>query len=103
MHNSLLTTTRNWNANRIEKDANLINQPTLLIWGDNDTVIPRINGEKLYDRILNSRYVVFNNCGHLPHEEKSDIFTQLVLEFCGNRKGRIESDRKDVELKQVKG
>ena len=101
-HNSLLTTVRNWDADRIEKDAHLIDQPTLLIWGDSDTVIPKANGERLYDRILNSRLVVFKDCGHLPSEEKPKLFIDLVDEFCSDRKGRIKvRQTEEMELAQV--
>lgn len=88
-HYSVLQTARNWQACRIEADAHLINQPTLIIWGENDTVIPMRYGEKLHDSILNSRLVVFKDCGHVPQEEKSENFTEVVTEFCRNRKGRI--------------
>jgi pimeloyl-ACP methyl ester carboxylesterase len=90
-HYSLLATSRNWSATRIEKDAHLIDHPTLLIWGEDDNVIPIKNGYKLHDEILNSRFVVLKNCGHVPQEEKSEIFTELVAEFCRDRKGRIKS------------
>ena len=88
-HHSLLATSRNWSANRIEHDANLINQPTLIIWGEEDTVIPIRDGYKLHESILNSRLVVLKNCGHVPQEEKSELFSELVTEFCRDRKGRI--------------
>ena len=90
-HHSLLATSRNWDANHIEEDANLINQQTLIIWGENDKVIPIRNGHKLHDAILNSRLVVLTNCGHVPMEEKPEIFSELVTEFCRDRKGRIEA------------
>jgi pimeloyl-ACP methyl ester carboxylesterase len=89
-HHSLLATSRAWSANRIQQDAHLINQPTLIIWGEDDKVIPVDDGYKLHDSILNSRLVVLKNCGHVPPEEKSDIFAELVTEFCRDRKGRIE-------------
>jgi pimeloyl-ACP methyl ester carboxylesterase len=88
-HNSVLQTGRNWDANRIEADAYLINQPTLIVWGENDTVIPMRNGEKLYDSILNSRLVVFKDCGHVPQEEKSDDFVRVVTEFAKERKDKL--------------
>lgn len=90
-HHSILATSRNWEADRIEQDAHLINQPTLIIWGEKDSVIPIENGEKLHRSILNSRFVVFKDCGHVPQEENSDLFLELVTEFCRDRKGRIES------------
>lgn len=82
-HRAALATSRNWHANRIEQDAHLINHPTLLIWGEDDTVIPVKNGHKLYDAILHSRLVVLKDCGHVPQEEKSEMFAELVTEFCG--------------------
>ena len=101
-HNSLLMTLKNWDANRIEEDANLINQPTLIVWGDQDNVIPIGNGEKLYDRILNSRFVVLKNCGHVPPEEKPELFTSLLVEFCKDSKGHLEAkEGDDVQLSQV--
>ena len=90
-HRSLLATSRNWHADRIERDAYLIGQPTLIIWGEEDTVIPISDGRKLHDSILNSRLVVLKDCGHVPSEEKPELFAELVTEFCRDRKGRIEA------------
>ncbi len=90
-HHALLATSRNWNANRLEQDAHLINQQTLIIWGEEDKVIPIKNGYKLHAEILNSRFVVLKDCGHVPPEEKSDIFVELVSEFCRDHKGRISA------------
>lgn len=89
-HNSVLMTIRNWYANRIEEDANLINHQTLIIWGEEDTVIPVEHGLKLHDSILNSRMVVFKKCGHVPQEEFPEGFVQVVTDFCHDRKGNIE-------------
>jgi pimeloyl-ACP methyl ester carboxylesterase len=85
-HHSILATSRNWHAERIERDAHLISQPTLLIWGEEDHVIPPTNAQKLYDAVLHSRLVILKDCGHLPQEEKSETFCELVTEFCNDRK-----------------
>ena len=90
-HHSLLATSRAWDACRIEEDAHLINQPTLIIWGEEDTVIPVGDGYKLHDSILHSRLVVLKDCGHVPPEEKSDLFVELVTEFCRDPRARIKS------------
>lgn len=90
-HHSVLATSRNWSADRLEQDAHLINQPTLIIWGDQDNVIPIKHGYKLHEEILNSRFVILKDCGHVPQEEKSEIFTDLVSEFCHDKKGRISN------------
>ncbi len=88
-HHSVLASARKWDANRIEADAHLINQPTLLIWGEDDNVIPVHNGEKLYDSIVHSRLVILKDCGHVPPEEKPERFVELVVEFCRDKKGRV--------------
>ncbi len=90
-HHAVLATSRNWHADRLEQDAHQIDQQTLIIWGDQDTVIPIKNGYKLHEDILHSRFVVLKDCGHVPQEEKSELFTELVSEFCHDKKGRIES------------
>lgn len=94
-HRSLLATSRAWSACRIEQDAYLINQPTLIIWGEDDKVIPLDDGRMLHDSILNSRLIILRDCGHVPQEEQSDLFAQLVVEFCIDRKGRIKPDDDD--------
>jgi len=89
-HHSVLASARNWDANRIQTDAHLINQPTLLVWGEFDQVIPMHNGERLFNSILNSRLVILKDCGHIPQEEKPERFVELVTEFCLAKKGKVE-------------
>ena len=87
-HHSLLATSRNWHACRIEQDAHLINQPTLIIWGEDDKVIPVDDGHKLHGSILHSRLVILKDCGHVPAEEQSDAFAEIVSTFCHDPKKR---------------
>ncbi len=100
-HHAVLATSRAWNANRLEQDAHLINQPTLIIWGDQDNVIPIKNGHTLHREILNSRFVILKDCGHVPQEEKSEIFAELVSEFARDRKGKIEAREGDAVTLEV--
>ena len=79
---AIIRTVRRWDAERISRDARLIRQPTLLLWGENDIEIPLADGERLHNNIRESRLIVFSNCGHLPHEEYPIEFTKLVTEFC---------------------
>lgn len=97
-HRSLLATSRNWSATRVERDAQYINQPTLIVWGEDDKVIPIENGYKLHEAILHSQMVVLRNCGHIPQEEKADLFTDLVGRFSHDRKGKIEAKDEDGVL-----
>src|SRR6186997_1185696 len=45
---AIIRTVRSWDAERIARDARLIRQPTLLLWGDNDIEIPLADGERLH-------------------------------------------------------
>lgn len=80
---AIIRTVRRWNAERIEREANLIRQPTLLVWGDKDPEVPLRNGEHLNREMPGSRLIVFRNCGHLPHEEYPIGFTEVVSDFLG--------------------
>ncbi|MHA6495412.1 alpha/beta fold hydrolase [Pseudomonas borbori] len=43
--------------------------PTLIIWGGRDGLIPPDNGERFKRDIAGSQLVVFDDLGHVPHEE----------------------------------
>jgi pimeloyl-ACP methyl ester carboxylesterase len=81
-HRAIIRTVRRWDAERVSREAHLLTQPTLLLWGDNDREVPLRDGEYLHEKIPQSRLVVFRECGHLPQEEYPAAFTKLVVEFC---------------------
>jgi pimeloyl-ACP methyl ester carboxylesterase len=89
---AILRTVRLWDADRISRDAHLISQPTLLLWGDNDPEIPVADGERLHEEIAGSRFVIFNNCGHLPHEEYWESFVELVTDFARSSEDSENAD-----------
>ena len=80
-HRAIIRTVRHWDADRVSRDAHLLGQPTLLLWGDNDREVPLSDGERLHQEIPHSRLIVFRECGHLPHEEYPEAFTKVVSEF----------------------
>jgi pimeloyl-ACP methyl ester carboxylesterase len=81
-HRAIIRTVRHWDAERISREAHMISQPTLVLWGDTDREVPLRDGERLQQEIPNSRLIVFRECGHLPHEEYPEEFTKVVAEFC---------------------
>jgi pimeloyl-ACP methyl ester carboxylesterase len=83
-HRAIIRTVRRWDADRIQREAHLIAQPTLLLWGDNDAETPLGFGKQLHEAISDSRLIIFRDCGHLPHEEFPQTFTEVVLEFCSS-------------------
>ena len=58
-----------------------VEHPALLVWGANDPLIPLAHGERLAKALPNSRLVVFDQCGHVPHAEHPSTFNQEVLGF----------------------
>lgn len=81
-HRAIIRTVRRWDADRIQREAHLITQPTLVLWGDDDPDVPLRHGEKLQEAIKGARLIVFRDCGHHPHEEFPRAFTEVVSEFC---------------------
>ena len=55
--------------------------PTLLVWGEQDGVIPVSAGEAYRDAISGSRLETIPNCGHHPEMERTEEFVRLVRDF----------------------
>jgi len=83
-HRAIIRTVRRWDADRIQREAHLITQPTLLVWGDNDAEVPLRFGQQLHNAIKGARMIIIENCGHLPHEEFPQAFIEVVGGFCAN-------------------
>lgn len=62
-------------------DLRQISVPTLLIWGDYDSVVPTARMERAHERIKNSKKVLLQKAGHLSLIEKPDEFNNAVDEF----------------------
>ena len=63
-----------------DKLAGLMN-PTLLVWGKEDTVTPAWVGQKFHDLLPNSELVMVEECGHAPMMERPEIFNQVLEQF----------------------
>lgn len=58
-----------------------IEQPTLILWGGRDRFIPPSVGRVFEAQIAGSRLVVFDELGHVPHEEDPARTVAPVKEF----------------------
>ena len=65
----------------IEPEISKIGQPTLILWGAEDELIPVEAGRKLNSLIAGSRLVVLDHCGHVPQSESPDRFLREVSNF----------------------
>jgi pimeloyl-ACP methyl ester carboxylesterase len=55
--------------------------PTLIIWGDHDSIIPVEQGRATHKAIPGSRLEIFEGTGHFPHCEQPDHFCKVLIEF----------------------
>jgi pimeloyl-ACP methyl ester carboxylesterase len=65
----------------LSKFYSKIKLPTLLIWGENDKMIPLIYGNRLKQDIKNSVLKIIEKCGHIPLQEKPDESASIINEF----------------------
>ena len=55
--------------------------PTLIIWGAQDDLIPVENATLFHRNIANSQLKIFNDLGHVPHEEDPVATVKVATEF----------------------
>jgi pimeloyl-ACP methyl ester carboxylesterase len=55
--------------------------PTLIVWGDRDSLLPLRHAREYARRIVGSQLHVIPEAGHLPMLERPAEFNRLVLEF----------------------
>ncbi|MCF0217816.1 MAG: alpha/beta hydrolase [Malacoplasma sp.] len=61
--------------------------PTLVIFGEHDGIIPTAFGMSHFQKLgSNYQVVSFNNSAHLPFEEETKKFSELVLDFINPEK-----------------
>jgi pimeloyl-ACP methyl ester carboxylesterase len=58
-----------------------IRTPTLVLWGRHDRWIDVSQADRFVAAIPGSRRIVFEDCGHMPHEERPAQVAKLLREF----------------------
>jgi pimeloyl-ACP methyl ester carboxylesterase len=66
-----------------------IRQPTLIVWGEKDSIIPVRDAHEFERLIPDSRKVVMKDTGHIAMAERPGAFNDLMMEFLAER-GRAE-------------
>ncbi len=67
--------------------------PTLIVWGERDSIIPAAHGAAAHAAMPGSRLDVFPGAGHMPHDDDPERFALALTEFCGSTTGaRLEHD-----------
>jgi pimeloyl-ACP methyl ester carboxylesterase len=55
--------------------------PTLIVWGDNDGIIPVEHAYAAHVAIPESRLAILEGVGHFPHAEAPEQFLDVLLDF----------------------
>jgi pimeloyl-ACP methyl ester carboxylesterase len=58
-----------------------ISCPTLIVWGENDSVLPVRDANEFERLIPDSRKLVMEETGHVPQIERPTAFNEALLEF----------------------
>jgi len=66
--------------------------PTLIIWGEDDVIIPAHDADEYERSIKGSRKIVFDDTGHVPMIERPVTFNDCVLEFLREPRRRQTED-----------
>jgi 2-hydroxy-6-oxonona-2,4-dienedioate hydrolase len=67
--------------NNLGEELSQIKQPTLLIWGNNDTITPPFVGREFNKLIPNSELHFIDKCGHAPMMEVPEEFNAILHKF----------------------
>ncbi len=60
---------------------NQLTQPTLVLWGQQDRLIPPQVASEFTSRIAHARLITYDDLGHVPHEEDPERTVRDVQQF----------------------
>jgi len=67
--------------NNLGEELSQIKVPTLLVWGNNDTITPPFVAQEFHKLIPNSELHFVDKCGHAPMMEVPDEFNAILHKF----------------------
>jgi pimeloyl-ACP methyl ester carboxylesterase len=76
--------------------------PTLIVWGQQDGIIPVSHGIAAHEAIPGSRLEIIPGAGHFPHVEAPVRFAQILTDFVGTTEpGRTDRAELIASLRQA--
>jgi len=67
--------------NNLGEELNQVKQPTLLVWGNNDSITPPFVAQEFHKLIPNSELYFIDKCGHAPMMEVPAEFNAILHKF----------------------
>ena len=68
----------------IRNNLDKIVVPTLIIWGQQDKILPVSHAHSAEEGIPNATLQIFEKCGHVPMTECKEDFNSVVVKFLSN-------------------
>lgn len=93
----LLRVARSTHEHNLEEKLYQIQQPVLLIWGENDIITPPQVAELFMEKLPNATLRWIDRCGHAPMMEQPEVFADYLLEFLDSHQFLSETNRKQHE------
>ncbi len=94
---ALLAMSRSPHASDLRLRIADIEAPTLIMWGDQDIVVPLEHGKRLVRELPQAELVVLEGAGHLPNEQYPDIVNRRICAFL--KSSEISQSEKHAALK----
>jgi 3-oxoadipate enol-lactonase len=74
-----------------------ISVPCLVIGSDEDSIAKEAHMEELAKKIPNAEYFCFNNAGHIPHIEQTQVYNKVVDRFLNDvNRARLSMKKKET-------
>jgi pimeloyl-ACP methyl ester carboxylesterase len=70
-----------WFDPDLEKWLHRVKLPALVVWGDDDKIMPPAYAALWQERLPQARLVMVEGCGHLPHVERAVLVAREVCAF----------------------
>jgi pimeloyl-ACP methyl ester carboxylesterase len=70
-----------WFNPDLEKWLHRVKVPTHIVWGEEDRLFPPAYAALWQQRLPCASLTMVENCGHLPHVEKTDVVSRHIIEF----------------------
>jgi pimeloyl-ACP methyl ester carboxylesterase len=74
-----------------------IRHPTLIVWGEKDSIIPVRDAQEFERLISDSRKVVMKDTGHVPMAERPLAFNEVMMDFLAETGPASDKERVDGE------
>jgi pimeloyl-ACP methyl ester carboxylesterase len=72
--------------------------PTLIVWGENDKIIPMSHAETAHAGIEGSRLEIFRGAGHFPYLDEPARFVSVLMDFVRTTKPARTDAAKAAEV-----